>query len=158
MFVGDRGTGVGSRIRGFRRYGGKWKETINSEAVNVCVTDENLTSQTCVFCFGRLQNPLVQQTRNGKSFMRKINDTLFCTNSLCISVIKKRACKSRDSLSALAIGLVGLSTVLFESTFPKFMLNKISDHDAEVYIQKTSSFLLQEKNGNHVVVLEVTVQ
>jgi hypothetical protein len=61
-------------------------------------------------------------------------------------------------LSALAIGLVGLSTVLFESTFPEFMLNKISDHDAEVYIQKTSSFLLQEKNGNHVVVLEVTVQ
>jgi hypothetical protein len=61
-------------------------------------------------------------------------------------------------LSALAIGLVGLSTVLFESIFPESMSKEISDYDAELYNQKKNSFLLQEKNGNHVVVLEVTVQ
>ncbi|KAL4212240.1 hypothetical protein AB4K20DRAFT_1966996 [Rhizopus microsporus] len=29
MFIGDRGTGVGSRIKGFRRYGGGWKEQLH---------------------------------------------------------------------------------------------------------------------------------
>ncbi|KAI9246148.1 hypothetical protein EDC94DRAFT_653427 [Helicostylum pulchrum] len=33
MLIGDRGTGVGSRIKGFRRYGGKWKEEIHTEAI-----------------------------------------------------------------------------------------------------------------------------
>lgn len=39
MYIGDRVTGVGSRIKGFRRYGGRWKEEMHLEAVN-----ENLTS------------------------------------------------------------------------------------------------------------------
>ncbi|KAG1584000.1 hypothetical protein G6F48_008166 [Rhizopus delemar] len=34
MFIGDRGTGVGSRIKGFKRYGGRWKEVIHSEEAN----------------------------------------------------------------------------------------------------------------------------
>ncbi|KAI9354242.1 hypothetical protein BD770DRAFT_325099 [Pilaira anomala] len=59
MFIGNRGTGVGSWITGFRCYGGKWKEKIHSEATNVCITNENLTSQTCLYCFGRLNNPLI---------------------------------------------------------------------------------------------------
>ncbi|KAI8078386.1 hypothetical protein BDF21DRAFT_399636 [Thamnidium elegans] len=120
MFIGDRGTSVGSHVKGFRRFGGKWKEEIHSEAVNVCITNENLTSKTCFFCFDQLVHP-----------------------------------QSRDSLSALAIGLVGLSTVLFGIPFPEFLNNKISENYAEDYIKKTSSFKLQKKTGNHEVIQKI---
>lgn len=155
MFIGDRGTGIGSRIKGFRRYGGTWKEGIHAEAASVCITNENLTSKTCVFCFSRLNHPRVSQTKNSRKFEKKILGTLYCTNPLCVSVIAKRAIKCRDSLSALAIGLVGLSTVLFDAPFPQFISNIISQNNAEEYLKKTSSFKLQEKIGNHAVVLEV---
>ncbi|KAL0095657.1 hypothetical protein F4703DRAFT_1789314 [Phycomyces blakesleeanus] len=59
LFIGDRGTGTGSRIKGFRKYGGKWKQNINGEAVNVCITNECNTSQTCIFCFSPLTNPRI---------------------------------------------------------------------------------------------------
>ncbi|KAG2232356.1 hypothetical protein INT48_007371 [Thamnidium elegans] len=74
---------------------------------------------------------------------------------LCVSVISKRAIQSRDSLSALAIGLVGLSTVLFGIPFPEFLNNKISENYAEDYIKKTSSFKLQKKTGNHEVIQKI---
>ncbi|KAI8091844.1 hypothetical protein BDF21DRAFT_332801 [Thamnidium elegans] len=63
MFIGDRGTGIGSRVKGFRRFRGKWKEEIHSEAVNECLTNENLTSQTYVFCFDRLVHPQIKRTK-----------------------------------------------------------------------------------------------
>ncbi|KAG2230164.1 hypothetical protein INT48_004034, partial [Thamnidium elegans] len=51
-----------------------------------------------------------------------------------------RTIQSRDSLPALAIGLVRLCTVLFSVPFPEFLNNKISENCAEDYIKKTSSF------------------
>ncbi|KAG1036789.1 hypothetical protein G6F43_012991 [Rhizopus delemar] len=115
MFIGDRGTGVSSRIKEFKRYGGRWKEVIHSEAANVCVTNENLTS---------------------KAFLSK------CT------------AKSRDSLSALAIGIVGLSTILFSVPLPAFKSHKISNIEAEKYIILTSPSRFEEENGSYAVVLE----
>lgn len=156
MFIGDRGTGVGSSIKGFRKYGGKWKEKIHAESVNVCVTNENLTSQTCVFCFGLLSHPRIKkQAKNGKIYTRTINGSMYCTNPACISVIKKQAIKARDSLSALAIGLVGLTTILFGAPLPPFSSSKINNNDIENFNFKTSTFLLQEKIGTHVVGQEV---
>ncbi|OAD67163.1 hypothetical protein PHYBLDRAFT_151771 [Phycomyces blakesleeanus NRRL 1555(-)] len=40
IFIGVWGTGVGFRIKGFRKYGGKWKQKIHGEAANVCITNE----------------------------------------------------------------------------------------------------------------------
>lgn len=142
MFIGNRGTGASSRIKGLRRYGGKWKENIHSEAVNVCLANENMTSQTCVFCFNRLNHPLVEQINNGKCFMKKIQVTLYCTNPSCVSVLSRRAIKSRDSISALAISLVGLSTILFRSPFPTFQTHKVSEKNVEEHINITSAFNL----------------
>lgn len=31
MFIGDRGTGVGSIIKGYRRYDGTWKQKQNKK-------------------------------------------------------------------------------------------------------------------------------
>lgn len=152
MFIGDRGTGVGSRTKGFRRYGGRWKEDIHAEAVNVCITNENLTSKTCVYCFRRLNHPRIEQVKNGKSFIKEVKGTLYCTNPSCVSVRSNRAIMPRDAMSALAIGLVGLSTALFGSPFPAFQSHIISKVNAEGFLNKTSSFQWQERNGNHAVV------
>lgn len=86
---------------------------------------------------------------------KRIQGILFCTNPSFISVISKRAIKSRNSLSTFAIGLVGLGTVLFRDPFPQSQSHKISENNAEEYFHKTSSFLLQEKKGDHGVVTKV---
>jgi hypothetical protein len=57
MFIGDRGTGVGSTIRGHRRYGGKWKQKIHGRNTTVCIIKEHKTSQTCVYCFSPVIHP-----------------------------------------------------------------------------------------------------
>ncbi|CAO3656903.1 unnamed protein product [Mucor hiemalis] len=44
QFVGDRGTGVGTRIKGYRRYGGRWLDNMRRQRGNVCLTDEYRTS------------------------------------------------------------------------------------------------------------------
>lgn len=143
MFIGDRGTGVGSRIKGFRRYGGRWKEQMHGEAVNVCITDENRTSQTCLFCYNKLIHP---KTQTGENRYRSIKGTLLCANPLCISVIKQKAAKSRDALSSLAIGLVGFSTVFFGTGPPSF--NSTSQLNTGDFLQITSAFL-NERADRH---------
>ncbi|EIE82340.1 hypothetical protein RO3G_07045 [Rhizopus delemar RA 99-880] len=155
MFIGDRGTRVGSRIKGFKKYGGRWKEVIHSEATNVCVTNENLTSKTCIFCFRRLTHPRISVTKNGEVFSRKVKGSFYCTNPLGVSVLSKCAAKSRDSLSALAIGIVGLSTILFGAPLPAFKSHKISKIEAEEYIILTSPSRFEEETGSYAVVLEI---
>ena len=113
MFVGDRGTGVGSRVKGFMRYGGKWKENMHAEAINVCVTNENKKSQICVFCFKKLAHPKRKEVKDGKTAFKSTNGAFMCTNPSCVSVKNRRAVKSRDALSVLAIGLVDFSIVFF---------------------------------------------
>ncbi|KAG1048531.1 hypothetical protein G6F43_009083 [Rhizopus delemar] len=154
VFIGDRGARVGSRIKGFKKYGGRWKEVIHSEAANVCVTNETLNSKTCIFCFRRLTHPRISVTKNGEVFSRKVKGSFYCTNPLCVSVLSKCAAKSRDSLSALAIGIVGLSTILFGAPLPAFKSHKISNIEAEKYIILTSPSRFEEETGSYAVVLE----
>ncbi|KAI9269674.1 hypothetical protein EDC94DRAFT_645929 [Helicostylum pulchrum] len=117
MFIGDKGTGVGSRIKGFRRYGGRWKEDIHGEATT-------------------LAHPVHQVVKGDQKFNRTSKGSFWCTNPLCVSVHYKRAIKSRDALSALAIGVVGLSTLLFGAE-PSPFNDKISRASTEDYIIKT---------------------
>lgn len=52
MFVGNCKEGVGSRIKRFLKYGGRWKSIINSQYCSVCFTNEyNCTSQTFLYCY-----------------------------------------------------------------------------------------------------------
>ncbi|KAI8081253.1 hypothetical protein BDF21DRAFT_338917, partial [Thamnidium elegans] len=57
-----------------------------------------------------------------------------CIHPRCISVIKKCGSKSRDALSALAIGLVGVSTLIFGTSMPPFN-TKISQFNTEVEVR-----------------------
>lgn len=64
-FIGDCRTGVGSRIKGHRRYGGKWKQETQGENTYKCITDEAYTTQMCLFCFSKLNYPTYQVCCNG---------------------------------------------------------------------------------------------
>ncbi|ORE01445.1 hypothetical protein BCV72DRAFT_236348 [Rhizopus microsporus var. microsporus] len=65
MFVGDRGLGIGSRIKGYMRYGGYWKPLKHSLYTYVCITNEHNTSQTCSYCFQKLSHPVQTVYKNG---------------------------------------------------------------------------------------------
>ncbi|KAL0083580.1 hypothetical protein J3Q64DRAFT_1748218, partial [Phycomyces blakesleeanus] len=123
-------------VKGFGKYGGKWKQNIHGEAVNVCITNECKTSRTCIFCFSPLTNPRIPGKKK-RSY--KVNKgTFLCINPRCITVNNRCASKPRDGLSALAIALVGLSSVIFGAAPPPFY--NVSQITAEHYTKITSDF------------------
>ena len=137
QFVGDRGTGVGSRLKGFRKYGGKWLEVLRSQQNIVCITNEQKTSQLCIFCFEKLCHPRCSGKRTTKGALQ-------CVNPACVSVKNGRAIKSRDRLSSLSIGLAGLCYCLFGTTMPHFSPNKISQYDTDHFKKLSLAFVKEE--------------
>ncbi|KAI8085638.1 hypothetical protein BDF21DRAFT_241711 [Thamnidium elegans] len=67
MMIGDRGTGVGSRIKGHLHYGGKWKHDIHGKYTPVCIANENNTSQTCAYCYNKLSHPSQKKLKENTS-------------------------------------------------------------------------------------------
>ncbi|KAI8082536.1 uncharacterized protein B0P05DRAFT_537421 [Gilbertella persicaria] len=61
------------------------------------------------FCFQKLIHPV---NRSDKA-TRTAKGAFYCLNKNCIFVRNKKAIMSHDRLSALTIGIVGLSTMLF---------------------------------------------
>ncbi|ORE10887.1 hypothetical protein BCV72DRAFT_195294, partial [Rhizopus microsporus var. microsporus] len=108
MLIGDKETGAGSRIEGFHRYGGKWKQMIQGKYTNVCITDEYMTPQTCLYCFSKLSHPIQRKTEKERQISFKSKGSLLCRNPNCVIVKNNKTSKSRNSLSALAIGISGL--------------------------------------------------
>ena len=138
MFIGDKGMEVGSTIKGYRRYGGKWKQYMHDTNINVCITNENI-SQTCMYCFSKLDHSIYRKIVKDKDIKTKVKGSFLCRNPGCVLVSNKKAIKSRDNLSALAIGLSGLCSLLFQETFPELSA-KISQSNTE-FINKTAPFL-----------------
>ncbi|KAG1265047.1 hypothetical protein G6F68_003892 [Rhizopus microsporus] len=122
-----------------RRYGEKWRQCMHGMNINVCITNENVTSQTCMYCFSKLDHPIYRKIDKDKDIRTKVKGSFLCRNSDCVLISNKKAIKSRDNLSALAIGLSGLCNLLFQETFPELSA-KISHCNTE-FINKTASFL-----------------
>ncbi len=80
MFIGNRGYGYGSRIKGHRRFGSFWKQKIHSKYTTVLLTNESKTSQTCVFCFSTIVHPKQQVIIKGKKFTKMLTVPL-CTST-----------------------------------------------------------------------------
>ncbi|KAI8880116.1 hypothetical protein K501DRAFT_255692 [Backusella circina FSU 941] len=140
MFTGDRGYGVGSPIKGHLKYGGKWKQEKHSKYTPVVITNEFNTSQTCLYCFEKLEHPLRKvQKKDKEEAVRPVNGAFECVNSKCILNITGRSTIPRDRLSALAVGLSGLTKVLFGATFPPFDYN-ISQSNTELFNQRAALF------------------
>lgn len=144
MFIGDRDFGVGSHIKGHLKYGGKWKQEVQSQYTHAIITNENYTSQTCVYCFSKLDHPTHVKLVKGKEVFYKSKGSFLCRNQNCVLFKNKKATKCRDDLSAMAIGISGLSTVLFHETLPAFRTN-VSQYNTE-FITNTSTFL-NRKSG-----------
>ncbi|KAI9486687.1 MAG: hypothetical protein EXX96DRAFT_627135 [Benjaminiella poitrasii] len=69
MFVGDRGLGIGSRLKGHLKYGGRWKPIKNSPYTSVLITNEHNSSQTCLFCYEKLSHPVGAMTNKKVTFL-----------------------------------------------------------------------------------------
>ena len=141
MFIGDRGTGVGSRIKGFRKYGGRWKEQLRGKHVTVCITNEHMTSQTCIYCYQELCHPKAILTKKNKQVLQENRSALMCMNPKCVAVKSGKSTKSRDALSSLAIGLSGLTQCLIGSPLPPFAQSQISQFNTDIFNKLSWSFV-----------------
>ena len=136
MFIGDRGTGVGSRLKGHLKYGGKWKPKLHAVSSAIHFTNEHKTSQTCMFCFGPLTHP--KRTSKDKPAKKTVNGAFWCLNPRCISVRSHKPIQSRDKTSALAIVVSGLSNLIFNEPLPVFN-PKLSQSYTDIFT-KTNAF------------------
>ncbi|KAI9269996.1 hypothetical protein EDC94DRAFT_512678 [Helicostylum pulchrum] len=72
MMIGDKGKGVGSTIKGCLRYGDNWKQDNHARYTTVCITNEDYTSQTCVYCFEKPRHPkqpIIKQDKTTKKMI-----------------------------------------------------------------------------------------
>ncbi|KAI8393677.1 uncharacterized protein BYT42DRAFT_15226 [Radiomyces spectabilis] len=100
MCIGNAGTGVGSRIRGHARRGGKKMRTEHSKNTTVAITNEFCSSKTCVFCFQ--QTELTKRSLpDGKT--KQVLGAVRCINPDCPAVQRGHATRNRDQQAAFAI-------------------------------------------------------
>ncbi|KAI8360535.1 hypothetical protein B0O80DRAFT_398351, partial [Mortierella sp. GBAus27b] len=127
LCIGDAGTGVGSRIKGFSKRGGRKFRREHSRHTVVAVTPEYRTSKTCAFCFYTLQKAQHRRLKNGSIVDVAINGALMCWNPKCPSFVNGNSISNRDHHAAFNIGLVGASMMLSEhhQVFPPFAQNSI---------------------------------
>jgi hypothetical protein len=144
MFVGDRGYGFGSKIKGYVKYGGRWKQELHSRYTSVFVTNEHNSSQTSVFCYAKLAHPTKIVTRNGKQFITEVKGTFRCLNEKFLLSAQNATHKGRDAVSALAIGLAGATNVILGQCMPTFD-PKVIDHQtkASEFIKIAGAFLIR---------------
>ncbi|KAI9273552.1 hypothetical protein EDC94DRAFT_495710, partial [Helicostylum pulchrum] len=88
--------------------------------VSVCITNENNSSQTCVYCYNKLSHPIQAKKVKRKHIRVRSKGSFRCINPRCVYVTNKKAIMSQDTTSALAIGLSGVAQLLFQQTFPVF--------------------------------------
>ncbi|ORE08292.1 hypothetical protein BCV72DRAFT_91333 [Rhizopus microsporus var. microsporus] len=98
-----------------------------------------MTSQTCLYCFSKLDHPIQRKTEKGRQISFKSKGSFLCRNPKCVVVRNNKASKSRGPLSALAIGISGLCKLLFKQILPIFS-PRIS-HSNTDFISITSSLL-----------------
>ncbi|ORE20077.1 hypothetical protein BCV71DRAFT_262345 [Rhizopus microsporus] len=118
MFIGDRGTGIGSRIKGFR--------------------DTEVDGRSsCV----KLCHPKAMLTKKNKQVSQEIKGALMCVNPKCVAVKSGRSTKSRDALFSLAIGLSGLTQCLIGSPLLPFAQPQISQFNTDTVNKPSWSFV-----------------
>lgn len=102
--IGHAGMGFGSRIKGFRRYGGKWMRKTHARYSPVAIVNEYRTSQVCGYCGCQVVRPL----SNNK---KRSNGACQCINPRCISFKNRHATNGRDQMAAANILVKGLARV-----------------------------------------------
>jgi hypothetical protein len=129
MFIGDKGTGFGSRINGHMKYGGKWKEEAHSQDTNVVITNEGFTPKLYSFCCQYPNHPLQKKSNNT---MVKPKSSSLCKNLDCILYKHHQSANARDSLSVLSIAIVGATSVLFNAHLYPYTSNPSSPNTGTI--------------------------
>ncbi|KAK3825497.1 MAG: hypothetical protein J3Q66DRAFT_278143 [Benniella sp.] len=111
MITGLAGTGVGSRIGGHTRRGGKKLRHEHQQHCVVALTDEFRTSKVCVYCFHQVQQARSRRLINGEIKTVRVHGALECTNPACPSFQEGYTIKPRDPHAAVAIALAGISAL-----------------------------------------------
>ncbi|CEP18690.1 hypothetical protein [Parasitella parasitica] len=86
LFVGNRGYGVGSSIKGHLKYGATWTPKKHALYITVYETNENNNSQTCLFYYEKLAHPITVIEKEGKKTIKTVNGTFVCSNRRCFTV------------------------------------------------------------------------
>ncbi|KAL4208915.1 hypothetical protein AB4K20DRAFT_1978142 [Rhizopus microsporus] len=120
---------------------GSDKKQLHGKHVNVCITNEHMTSQTCIYCYQKLCHPKAMLTKKNKQVSQEIKGALMCVNPKCMAVKSGRSTKSRDALSSLAIGLSGLAQCLIGSPLPPFAQFQISQFNTDTVNKLSWSFV-----------------
>lgn len=116
---GAAGSGVGSRIGGHLRWGGKWmRQELLRLGIVVALTDEYCTSKTCVHCFQRLQLQRSRRLIGTDIKTRRVHGSVVCVNPLCPAVKAGYATRPRDSNAAVRILLSAASVMLTDAQWP----------------------------------------
>lgn len=114
MCIGAAGTGVGSRIKGHLKMGGKQLRRRHRRYGVVAITNEYKSSQTCATCFQQVCRP------KGKigSKVKSVNGSSVCFNYHCLSYRKGHNTKNRDVEASKCIALAGVSLLLAQPMSP----------------------------------------
>ncbi|KAK3805831.1 MAG: hypothetical protein J3Q66DRAFT_273363, partial [Benniella sp.] len=110
--IGDAEIGVGSRIKGFSRRGGKRLRKEHRRYTVASINPEYRTSKTCSYCFCTLQRAGYRRLKEGTIQESSINGALDCWNLNCPSFIHGCNITNRDQHAAFNIGIVGASIIL----------------------------------------------
>ncbi|KAI9478146.1 MAG: hypothetical protein EXX96DRAFT_539275 [Benjaminiella poitrasii] len=121
LFIGNRGTGVGSSIRSGLRYGGNWKMKNHARYAPV----------VCVYCFKKIIHPKRIRIIQGVERSVDCNGSSICINRECTSFKANRSVQSRDQQTAVAICISELYTLLSGTTLPVFS-SKISHSNTDL--------------------------
>ena len=120
---------------------GSDKKQLHGKHVNVCITNEHMTSQTCIYCYQKLCHPKAMLTKKNKQVSQEIKGALMCVNPKCVAVKSGRSTKSRDALFSLAIGLSGLTQCLIGSPLLPFAQPQISQFNTDTVNKLSWSFV-----------------
>ncbi|CAO3572960.1 unnamed protein product [Mortierella alpina] len=117
LFIGDAGTGVGSRIKGHARRGGGKMRSAHRRYCPVAITDELRTSKTCAYCQTQVRLARSKRVDKEKKLIKtvNVNGAIECYNPDCVSVVCGYVIKLHDPHAAVNIALAGASPHLDSS-------------------------------------------
>jgi len=160
MCLGNAGTGVGSTIKGFNRWGGHQLRHQHRQLTPLVYTDEFRTSKTCVYCFEPVVCPTTKRMKNGKLVNVSIHGAVRCVNKDCPSVKNRYAIKSRDQHAAVAICLVAISMLFSPNreTLRPFSRRRYLPSTAPdtLWVTNLSAVLSSSTRRHHAVTLGTT--
>ncbi|CAO3567902.1 unnamed protein product [Mortierella alpina] len=127
MIIGDKGTGVGSRIGGHSRRGGTRMRRNHRRYCTVAIHDEFRTSKICTYCHGAVVLARSRRVKNGQVIFKTVNGTVECSNPACVSFRCGYTMKARDPHSAVAILMSGTYVLESPSRLPLGVFSRDSN-------------------------------